>query len=50
MVAITEENQILGKGSKILKLLIRFFDTDMTKEELRQEYIELLKDWRQEVS
>jgi len=42
------EHETLLVANGIIKLLLRFFDTDMTKEELRQKYRALLKNWKQE--
>lgn len=41
------ENEILATGNKMIRLLIRFFDTSMTKEELRQQFRDLLKNWQE---
>ena len=42
------EHEMLLTANRIIKLLHRFFDTDMTKEELRREFRGLLKNWKQE--
>ena len=40
------EHETLLIASRLIKLLLRFFDTNMTKEELRQEFRAMLKDWK----
>lgn len=40
------EVQTLDMVNRILKLLNEFFDTNMTKEELRLKYQNLLKGWK----
>jgi len=44
---VTEHETLLITNG-IIKLLLRFFDTNMTKEKLRQEYQALLENWKPE--
>ena len=45
MATANEEDQTTSMTIQLLKLLVKFFRTDMTKEELRQEYTNLLESW-----
>lgn len=47
-VLAADEIKIVQKNNQIIKLLLKFFSSSMTKEELRLEYIELLVDWQPE--
>lgn len=47
-VLAADEIKIVQKNNQIIKLLLKFFGSSMTKEELRQEYVELLEDWKPE--
>ena len=49
MVTATEEAKILNTSREIIELLTKFFESNMTKEELRWKYLTLLKDWKMEV-
>lgn len=48
MSLIVKEDLVIDTQGEIVGLLIEFFATDMTKEELRAKYRELLKDWPKE--